>query len=203
MAQASDEKPAGLSDDLPSLLARARAEKTLRQKTGGGACVAFAQLMARLQPLIVDWAGRFLRNAADVDEVVQVVMLTAYKHLEKLDPEMGLEAWVRRVTGNAAVDWLRQLRRRPTAPLGPEEDRLADPSLPPDRAAELLDDQELVRRLLGQLPEDDRAPLTLVYLEGMTYQEAATALGLQVAQLGSRLYRARERLRALFVENNS
>lgn len=57
-----------------------------------------------------------------------------------------------------------------------------------------------VRQALGNLPEDFRTAVLLVDVEGLTYEEAATAMACPVGTLRSRLFRAR---RMLFVELHS
>jgi RNA polymerase sigma-70 factor (ECF subfamily) len=54
-----------------------------------------------------------------------------------------------------------------------------------------------VERALRQLPEDFRAPLLLVDVEGFSYEETATVLGCPVGTVGSRLFRARKLLFAM------
>src|SRR5205085_247999 len=102
-------------------------------------------------------------------------------------------AWVARITRNTALDLGRKLRVRATDPLPGEASLPADRSLPPDQVAEQLEASERLMSLLGQLPEVERAPLVLHYIEGKTHEEAARLLGLTPAAFNSRLNRARDK----------
>ena len=55
--------------------------------------------------------------------------------------------------------------------------------------------REVVKKLLAKLQESDRTIITLYYLSGMTYEEISEFLGVSVASIKNRLYRARRRLK--------
>ena len=57
----------------------------------------------------------------------------------------------------------------------------------------------LFAEAIAQLPEEQRALILLIGLEGMTYSESAEILGIPIGTVMSRLSRARERLRQLTV----
>ncbi len=55
--------------------------------------------------------------------------------------------------------------------------------------------REVVKKLLAKLPESERTVMTLYYLGGMTHEEISEFLGVSVAAIKNRLYRARNRLK--------
>ncbi len=125
------------------------------------------------------WA--ILGNRADVADALQETALLAWQHRHKLRDERYIGTWLTRICINASRGICR--RRKGVLCL----DDLADmPSPPPDPTLSLA---------LWALPESLRLPLTLQYLEGMTYQEIARTLRLPVTTVRSRIHRAKERLR--------
>lgn len=92
---------------------------------------------------------------------------------------------------------LRTQSRRPrTSPL-PEDRDPVDPRSPaPDRLAETAE----VLRAISELPEDFRLALVAVDIVGLSYAEAARALGTREATITTRLYRARRQIAERFGE---
>jgi RNA polymerase sigma-70 factor (ECF subfamily) len=92
---------------------------------------------------------------------------------------------------------LRTQSRRPrTSPL-PEDREPVDPRSPaPDRLAETAE----VLRAISELPEDFRLALVAVDIVGLSYAEAARALGTREATITTRLYRARRQIAERFGE---
>jgi RNA polymerase sigma factor (sigma-70 family) len=137
---------------------------------------------------------------------------------EDLTSTVFLEAWRRRaevvMTGQSLLPWLygvatnllrnqsRSMRRGDAA-----RARLQMPTEGPDFADDVaarLDDQERMRRILQvvhALPLADQEVLALCAWQGLSYQEAATAVDLPVGTIRSRLSRARARLRELLEPN--
>ncbi len=86
-------------------------------------------------------------------------------------------------------------------PLDSEEEEvesprwLADPSETPEEAAERLELNQALQRCLGDLPDEFRAVVILVDVQGLDYSEASQAIGKPLGTVKSRLARARLRLR--------
>ncbi len=127
----------------------------------------------------VAWA--ILGNRADVADALQETALLAWQNRHKLRDERYIGTWLTRICINASRGICR--KRKGVICL----DDLANmTSPPPDPTLALA---------LRALPEALRLPLTLQYLEGMTYEEIAQAMRLPVTTVRSRIHRAKERLR--------
>jgi RNA polymerase sigma-70 factor (ECF subfamily) len=104
--------------------------------------------------------------------------------------------WLLGVAANVLRNRRRSFRRHQAA-----LDRLPPPRVEPDFAddvAERLDDRRLLDELLRvmrRLPHADQDVLSLCVLSGLTYEQAAVALGVPVGTVRSRLARARAKLR--------
>jgi RNA polymerase sigma-70 factor, ECF subfamily len=159
--------------------------------------VAWEQVRARLRGLI----GRRVSDPEAVEDLVQDVLLRVSAAASGGEQFQSLSAWLDRVAHNAVIDHYRTRRR-----LSPIEEaaELADPSAWPypaesdDRhsARELA---KCLRPLMEQLPPPSREALVLTDIDGLTQAAAATALGLSISGMKSRVQRARLQLRALLV----
>jgi len=124
---------------------------------------------------------------------VQDALLRAYERRSTFRRDGNMRAWLLSILHNAFVDRARS-RRSEAA----RAERAAEllPQLidaPQDHAVRLAQ----VRQAFMSLPEEQRAALHLVAIEGLTYQEAAYTLSIPLGTLMSRIGRARAALRAL------
>lgn len=138
------------------------------------------------------YARALLRDREAADDLVQDTLETALARQGQWRGDGALRGWLCRILLNRFRDGLR--RRRPTAVLALVPD-LSD--LPAARKADDRLALAEVHAAMGQLPEDQRAALLLVALEGMSLAEAARTLGCAEGTLASRLGRARATLRQL------
>jgi RNA polymerase sigma-70 factor (ECF subfamily) len=104
------------------------------------------------------------------------------------DDDLG---YLLQVLRNTFVSQLRTARRRPQLATTDELERAADPSAAqPDSLAEV----QLIYEVIGALPRHYRDAILAVDLVGLRYDEAASALSIGQATLGTRLFRARQRI---------
>jgi RNA polymerase sigma-70 factor (ECF subfamily) len=122
------------------------------------------------------------------DDLVQDTLERAWARFSMWQKRGEIRAWMFGIMHNAFVDRMRSQRSRPEDSAGAEL---------PERAtqADRLEVRDL-DRLLQRLPHEQREVLLLVGVEELSYQEVASALGVPVGTVMSRLSRARERLRA-------
>lgn len=105
-------------------------------------------------------------------------------------------AWLSRVMHNLFIDWIRRRDAR-------REDVLPEvPAAPPvdDEAWWLALTGEDVLRVLERLPDEQRSAFRMFAFEGKNYDEIAAAQGIAKATVGTRILRARLRIREIFVE---
>lgn len=153
---------------------------------------AFGLLVERFSPKIRRWAARFLGDAADLEDVVQDVLLASWAAGARLYPGTVLTPWLITITRNECRKRARSRWRRPSDPVGllPENDGRP----PREDPADALD----VRAALGALPEREAAILRLVYSEGRPLEEAARVLAVSTEAAKSLAARARRRFRERF-----
>src|SRR5690606_35606603 len=128
------------------------------------------------------------------------IFLRVWKHAANWKPgQAKFETWMHRVGINLCLDRLRRSGRK-----GSE----LDPDMPDMRASatRALDDQqrrERVRDALGDLPERQRAALTLCYYQELSNIEAASILNVSVEALESLLSRARRTLKSRLAQERA
>jgi len=141
-----------------------------------------------LIPRLRRYARALLGDAGAADDLVQDTLERALGKLHLWTPGTDLRAWLFTVMHNVYVNQLR--RRRESTAFDQESTEI------PVRAAQegALLSRDL-QRGLERLPAEQLEVLLLVVLEDMSYQEVATAIGVPIGTVMSRLSRARDKLR--------
>ena len=178
-------------------------EAALIQEAQRGDLDAFNRLVLEYQDLLYGQAYRMMGDAEAAADATQEAFISAFK---KLGSYRGgsFKAWLLRIVTNACYDELRRQKRRPTTPLEPldaddEEIEsphwLADPGESPEEAAERAELNRALRVCLEDLPDEFRAVIVLVDMQGLDYGEASQVIGKPLGTVKSRLARGRLRLR--------
>jgi RNA polymerase sigma-70 factor (ECF subfamily) len=136
-------------------------------------------------------------NAADAEDLVQEAALKGLRRLDSFQPETDFRAWMVKIVANTYIDLYR--RRRFERPASGEEiveaAAVPEPDLRPADLEFLLRGD--IERALARLPEEQRAAVVLVDVNGLTNQEAAEALGWPLGTVNSRVYRGRAQLKSI------
>jgi RNA polymerase sigma factor (sigma-70 family) len=140
------------------------------------------------------------RDEHDAEDVVQDAYLRAAKFFDSF---RGGDArpWLITIVRRACYDWLE--RNRPQKSLTAFDEELhsdAGDDNDPMNLALRLEDQDMLRRALSDLPVEFREVLVLRELEGLSYKEIASITNLPPGTVMSRLSRARDRLRQGLVQ---
>jgi len=140
-------------------------------------------------------AYRLTGNRADAEDLTQEVFVRVFRSLDSFTPGT-FEGWLHRITTNLFLDQARRRSRIRFDSLGDEpEARLPSRVPPPDH--QLLDglfDAD-VEAALGALAPEFRAAVVLCDIEGLSYEEIASVLGLKMGTVRSRIHRGRAQLR--------
>ena len=146
--------------------------------------------------------SRRVRNPADVDDLVQRVLLQIVKGLASLRDAERLHAWVYRTARNVIVDYYRSPTLRREAACGDQED-LATANAE-SQAVSKDDERAALRELaacmtpmIRQLPPAYREAVTLADLEGVNQADAAARAGVSISGMKSRIQRGRKQLKAV------
>jgi RNA polymerase sigma-70 factor (ECF subfamily) len=165
---------------------------------------AFELLVAKYQRRLGRLISRFVRNAAEAEDVTQDAFIKAYRALPAFRGDSAFYTWLYRIGINTAKNHLvSQGRRAPTStPFDSEEaEDFEDAALLHEVATpenELMSKQvvEVVNSSLQELPDDLRTALTLREIEGLSYEEIAAVMDCPIGTVRSRIFRAREAIAA-------
>lgn len=155
-----------------------------------GNSTAFAELMRRYQNRIYAYVLRMISCPDDAMDICQTTFISAYKNLEKWQPNALFKTWLFRIASNSAIDYLRRNRLYTQVPLESLSHTQVD-GMDPERQYISSARCSSMITLIQQLPPVFRQALLLRELEGMSYAEIAQALDVSEGTVKSRIARAR------------
>ena len=172
-------------------------DRPLVERWRRGDRAAFTELVIRYQRPIYNAAFWVLRRAEDANDVTQSVFLKVAERLDDYDPQYRFFSWIYRIAVNESLNLLRRSGREE----GLDEDaEIPDGVAGPERRFEDDERARLLHRALKKMSVGDRTVITLRHFSELSYQEIAEVTGVDEKTVKSRLFEARQRLRALLPE---
>ncbi|WP_114943040.1 sigma-70 family RNA polymerase sigma factor [Microvirga calopogonii] len=144
------------------------------------------------------YARSLTRDEAQAEDLVQDTLVRAYERNGSFRSGGNLRGWLLSILHNTFIDHRR--RQMAEARRLEQAASFVDSEAPPEQESRVRLKQ--VQAAFMSLPDEQRAVLHLVAIEGLAYQEAADALKIPVGTLMSRLGRARAALRGFEAGND-
>jgi RNA polymerase sigma-70 factor, ECF subfamily len=180
----------------------ARSDRDLLAAHVAGDRDAFGELFARHRDRLWAVALRTMGNPDDAADGLQDGMIAAYRRAGSFRGEAQVTTWLHRVVVNACLDRIRAAKVRRADALPDDLDEhagrgtllTASADDDPDTASVRSEQRREVLAALQTLPEEQRAALVLVDMEGYPVAEAAVILDCAVGTVKSRCSRGRAKL---------
>jgi RNA polymerase sigma-70 factor (ECF subfamily) len=175
-------------------------DQQLVERVQRGDKQAFGLLVQKYQRKLGRLLSRFIRDQAEVEDVVQEAFIKAYRALPNFRGESAFYTWLYRIGINTAKNYLVAMGRRPQtsneievedAENFEDGDELRTVDTP---ETELMTKEiaKTVQLAIESLPEDLRTAIVLREIEGLSYEEIATMMDCPIGTVRSRIFRARE-----------
>ena len=175
-------------------------DQQLVERAQRGDKKAFELLVGKYQRKLARLLSRFIRDAAEVEDVTQEAFIKAYRALPTFRGDSAFYTWLYRIGINTAKNYLVAMGRRAptTTEIDSEEaegfesgDQLRDLNTPENEMA-TRQIADTVNQTLSELPEELRTAITLREIEGMSYEDIANIMNCPIGTVRSRIFRARE-----------
>jgi len=163
---------------------------------------AFDEIVDRCHRHVYNLAYRFTHNCEDAHDISQEVFMKVFRSLSKLKNSSAFDGWLRRVTVNACMDYLRQQPNEQALDdffyLNHEYIAGSNNSLP-DGPVETGELRRVISRAIDQLPKRQKRVFILRHYEGLSLKEIAKTLNCSLGTVKAHLFRATRRLRKLLL----
>ncbi len=175
-------------------------DQQLVERVQGGDKHAFDLLVIKYQRKLARLLSQYIRDPAEVEDVVQEAFIKAYRAMPSFRGESAFYTWLYRIGINTAKNFLvSQGRKLPTLQGFDNEDAedfednalLKEVNTP---ESELMSQQiaQTVNQTLDSLPDELRTAIVLREIDGLSYEEIANIMNCPIGTVRSRIFRARE-----------
>jgi RNA polymerase sigma-70 factor (ECF subfamily) len=185
------------------------ADRELAEQARAGDVGAFEALIRRYQGWVFTLALRMVGDRAEAEDMAQEIFFKAYQGLKGFKGSSRFSTWLYAIASHHCLNQLEARRCRPfqfgrsgIGQNGAHKDppaaleQVADQAPRADALLERADLARIVQAELCNLTEEHRIILVLREIQGLSYQEIAEALGLELGTVRSRLHRARMEMKA-------
>ncbi len=137
---------------------------------------AYEEIVLRYQDKLTRYVSTFTADKAVVSDVVQESFINAFVHLSSFRLDAKFSSWIYRIAHNIALNYF--TRKNRDLRLDENVDFKSDEDI--EEEYNKMELKREVRAYLSQLPIQYSAPLSLFYIEGYSYEEISSILGLPV-----------------------
>ncbi|HTK37475.1 MAG TPA: sigma-70 family RNA polymerase sigma factor [Pyrinomonadaceae bacterium] len=185
---------------------RLRADADFVDRLKNGDSLAYDILVTRYSGQIYGLLYRLTQDAEEAADLTQDTFLQVLRSIRKFRGDSELKTWLFRIAINESRNrfrWWKRRKRESTVSLDaqpasdglPLNETLPDTSEDPERILMRKQEREQIERALDDLPLPFREAVVLCDIEGQSYQEIATILGINIGTVKSRIARGREEMR--------
>jgi RNA polymerase sigma-70 factor (ECF subfamily) len=155
---------------------------------------AFEELVDRHRVSVYRLARSITGNHHDADDAAQETFLRVFRSLGTYDPGRPFKPWLKRITYNTSLNTVRAGKNRARGEVQGDMPEVADQSPGQFDKLEAMQNAQSVDKAVQALPSELRATLLLRAVDGMSYKDIASAMGVKIGTVMSRLSRAREQV---------
>lgn len=201
-----DEELGNVALAARTTIASLSAETEFIERLKAGDANAFDTLANRYASDIYSLLFRLTQDAEEASDLTQETFLSALKAINKFRGEADLKTWLFRIAINESRNrfrWWKRRRRDVTISLDrtigesetPLSETFSNNSLNPEEKALRGEREKLLREALNDLPDIFREAVVLCDIEGLSYEEIAQTLEVNIGTVKSRIARGRDELR--------
>lgn len=164
---------------------------------------AFAELVGKYERFVFNTALQSVKNYDDASDISQEVFVKVYRSIGGFKGNSTVSTWLYRITVNVCIDFSRKNKLyKNTTAIETEDDEgeryeipLPDYTYNPELKLENKELSAALQKAVNSLPSGSKEIIIMRDINGMTYNEIAEALGIELGTVRSRLARARIKLR--------
>ena len=171
-------------------------DASLLERVAGGDREAFRSLYERYQRRIHSYCLKFVRDPRKAEELTNDVMFEVWRGAAGFRGHSSPSTWILGIARHKALSEARR-REEPVLPEPEEAHAMPDPAEGPAETAERADVARALRGALEKLSVEHREVLELTYYQELSCQEIAEVLQCPVGTVKTRMFYARQRLKAI------
>ncbi len=184
-------------------------DEELMLECSKGDMSAFELLVRRYQDALVNYIYYTINDYHRAEDLAQETFLRVFKNASRYEPKASFKSWLYTIATNLSKNEIRNRARRNTYFLEDmveenvdvyHSEFMIDTRYQPDILYEKKERQQLIKKTLKQLPENQRLALTLVTYQELSYEEISDILNCSTGAVKSLIHRARQNMKKLLIK---
>lgn len=170
---------------------------------------AYELLVRRYQDAIINYIHFTINDYHRAEDLAQETFLRVFKHASRYEVKASFKSWLYTIATNLTRNEIRNRARRNTYFLEDLVDEnedvyhsvyMIDETLQPDLLLERKERQQIVKKAMKMLPENQCTALTLVTYQELSYEEIADILNCSLGAVKSLIHRARQNIKDILIK---
>lgn len=169
----------------------------------------YEEIIKRYQNKVYSTVYSYTRDYEEAKDLTQEIFIKIYNNLPNFKNKSQFSTYLYRVAVNRCIDWTRKKRLKTVSAMFFQEDDeveiyeyIADLSCNPEEILLKEENGNIIRQEINNLPEIYRTVMIMFYFQDFSPQEIADILGIPRKTVDTRLYRARNMLKARFAQKS-
>lgn len=153
---------------------------------------SYREIIKRYEEKLSRYLHKFISDNDDIEDILQVVFIKAYKNLYGFDINKKFSSWIYRIAHNEAVNHLKRNRKKGRIALDDVEYKLIDEKSDIGGEADRKLLKKDMEKVIGRLDLKYREPIVLFYLEELSYEEISDVLRIPKNTVGTLILRGKK-----------
>lgn len=156
---------------------------------------SYREIIKRYEEKLSRYLHKFISDNDDIEDILQVVFIKAYKNLYGFDINKKFSSWIYRIAHNEAVNHLKRNRKKGRIALDDVEYKLIDEKSDIGGEADRKLLKKDMEKVIGRLDLKYREPIVLFYLEELSYEEISDVLRIPKNTVGTLILRGKKMMK--------
>jgi RNA polymerase sigma-70 factor (ECF subfamily) len=161
----------------------------------------YREVIRRYENKLSRYLSKFLSNKDDIEDILQIVFIKAYKNLYGFDVNKKFSSWIYRITHNEAVNHLKKYKSNRIA-LDDVEYKLIDEKADINIEADRMFLKKDIEAVISSMDVKYREPLVLYFFEDLSYEEISDVLRIPKNTVGTLIMRGKKMIKDNLEEIN-
>ncbi len=156
----------------------------------------YGEIIKRYQTKLSHYLRKFIKDADEIEDILQDVFIKAYKNLYGFDAKKKFSSWIYRITHNEAINYIKKNFRMGIS-LDDVEHKLFDEKIDLELSVDSGLDKRKIEQALLKIKNKYREPIILFFSEEKTYEEISDILRIPINTVGTFISRGKKELKEL------
>jgi len=161
----------------------------------------YREIIRRYSEKLSRYLRKFLSDRDDIEDILQVVFIKAYKNLYGFNVNKKFSSWIYRIAHNEAINHLKKYKNGRIS-LDDVEYKLIDEKADIRKEADRMFLKKDMEKVMGKLDMKYREPIVLFYFEDMSYEEISDVLRIPKNTVGTLILRGKNLIKEHLEEIN-